>query len=152
MSSASIQELRIALEAKKGATLATTSLADLNTLMDTLGAQRGNTLPADEGGYYSGKYCPSFVAGKFPYTGDLSLGDMNDYQVSWLRNCECDTRQRTTCSCQARTLCDCVGREAKAYSGTWCSCYNRTACNCNGRTHCNCNGRCNCNVEQYYNG
>lgn len=174
----SLYELHVLLENKLPTTGNYSSLQDLKSLLNTLGsaAVRANTLPVDDGSDLSGIVCTGHTPADFPYTGGLSLGQIND-RLPTLIQMQCDnqvwstgycvSRTAVVCECNSRTLCDCVSRTDYICTAR-CSCAGRTGvaavqpeCECDGRFifclcetrvcsyDCQCNGRtsCNCNTR-----
>lgn len=176
--SISIKELQAILEQKGGATLSSTSLQSLKTLLNNLGSARGNTVPADSGQHRSGITCTGHDSNKFPYSGGLSLNQLLDHAAN-LKTLTCSSQTSTAAFCPTRTAtydnvgCTCASRTSVVpcacdtqtdqvnYCGsrtatydTVCTCYTRTNCTCVNKVCValdrSCTDRCDgCTCESY---
>ena len=130
MSNISLRGVKEKAESKQGYTVTPQHrhLQDLKNLLDDLYSVR------------AGAHCPSHTGSE--YTGNLSVGDMNQALDNEIAPCSCHERKQTVCDCVNRTgiaACDCNVRTGP------CNCQSRTSaasCSCNLR-----GGACSCDTR-----
>lgn len=116
----SLQHLKALLEAKEGYDTAPTA-GSLGIIESKIAEMKA---------YRAANSCSAH--NNAPYSGKLSLQDLETHIDSNLLGCSCNANSNLACSCNSRGYCDC---DSRTYSPT-----------------CDCNSECDCQSRENYSG